>query len=216
MIQIYKSPDSPRSLEAQNKYSTQEVQRQLLKDQHKKCYLCERILVTDFQVEHLHSQSDFPEEKSVWSNLLLACSYCNGKKGDRYNHILNPINSPVEEMILQKVDYEKNVAIFDRVESHNSEGLEGTITLLSSILNGIARSRSVREESFYDYFMSRITLFTKACNSYLDSSTEQNRQLVSCFLQSDMEFLGFKYWIIRSNERLWEAFRNECQWYRRK
>lgn len=80
MIRVYKSSDSPNSLSTTKKYDGEDVKQQLEKDHHKKCYLCERELCTDFEIEHLKSQENYPELRQDWKNLLWSCSYCNNKK----------------------------------------------------------------------------------------------------------------------------------------
>ncbi len=91
MIRIFKHPDSPQSLERQKSWNEDDVTIQLMSDQHNKCYLCERKLVTDFQVEHLRSRAKFPELSFHWTNLICSCSYCNGKKSNVFDNILNPV-----------------------------------------------------------------------------------------------------------------------------
>lgn len=71
MIRVYKHGVAPASLANAQKYNDEDVIRQLQADQHKKCYLCERILATDFQVEHLNSQANRPELVYDWNNLFL-------------------------------------------------------------------------------------------------------------------------------------------------
>jgi hypothetical protein len=72
MIKVFKKPTPPESLTAQKRYDSEEVKQQLIADHQGKCYLCERTVTTDFQVEHLHSQEYFPEEKYAWHNLFLS------------------------------------------------------------------------------------------------------------------------------------------------
>ena len=48
MIRLSKSDSIPSSLETTSAYDGEDVKQQLLKDQHEKCYVCERKLETDF------------------------------------------------------------------------------------------------------------------------------------------------------------------------
>ena len=52
MIKIRKNQRVPQSLTTTKKYDGEDVKRQLLSDQDSKCYLCERLLGTDFEIEH--------------------------------------------------------------------------------------------------------------------------------------------------------------------
>ena len=168
MIQIYKSSTSPKSLETGHQYNGQDVQRQLFADQHGKCYLCEEKVVTNYHIDHLLSQAQHPDKTTDWSNLLLTCSYCNQKKSNAYDQIVNPLNFPIETLIKQEVDYQRNIAIYEGPDDKDIVGIDETIKLLSSIFNGKAPARQVREEKFYEYFLSRINLFQKACNQFLE------------------------------------------------
>lgn len=59
MIRVQKCEQAPKSLKSTRAYDGEDVKQQLLTDQHAKCYLCERILSTDFQIEHLRSQQHY-------------------------------------------------------------------------------------------------------------------------------------------------------------
>ena len=60
MIRIKKSLCAPASLSTSKQYDGEDVKEQLMKDQHEKCYICERKLVTDFEIEHFKSASNYP------------------------------------------------------------------------------------------------------------------------------------------------------------
>lgn len=214
MIQIYKSPTPPESLETGHQYNGQDVQKQLFADQHSKCYICERTVITNYHIDHLCSKSQHPNKTTDWKNLLLACSYCNQKKSNSYDQIINPLKQPIETLIKQKVDYQRNVAIFEGSDDKDTLGIDETIKLLSAVFNGKTPAREVREEKFYEYFLSRINLFQKACNQFLEEICEQNKRIVCEFLKEDQEFLGFKYSIIQSNQTLQKTFLPFCQWNR--
>ena len=88
MIRVAKSEQVPESLSRTSAYDGEDVLRQLVMDQHSKCYVCERVRYTDFEVEHFVSKAGHPEMRQEWKNLLLACRYCNGRKSDRYDGML--------------------------------------------------------------------------------------------------------------------------------
>ncbi len=105
MIRVYKSPNAPRSLSTTQAYNGEDVLRQLESDHYKKCYLCERSLSTDFQVEHLKSQKNHPDLRQDWNNLFWSCGYCNGKKGNDFNNLLDPSVVNIEEEIKQVLNF---------------------------------------------------------------------------------------------------------------
>lgn len=56
------SGQTPQSLINDGKaYNGEDVYRQLLADQDEKCYICEREMVTDYDIEHLYGQKKYPE-----------------------------------------------------------------------------------------------------------------------------------------------------------
>ncbi len=79
MISVFKSTEKPLSLITTNKYNGEDVVRQLHEDQHEKCYLCERKCITDYEVEHWHSQNNTPAERNDWNNLFWLAVIAMGK-----------------------------------------------------------------------------------------------------------------------------------------
>ena len=94
MIRVRKNITAPKSLSTTKKYDGEDVLRQLEEDHYKKCYLCERHLTTDFEVEHLLSRENYSDLEQNWKNLFWSCGYCNRKKSDKFDDILNPVNEP--------------------------------------------------------------------------------------------------------------------------
>ena len=60
MIQLQKTTTAPASLATKNKYDGEDVKALLAKDHYDKCYICERQLTTDFQVEHFAQPRALP------------------------------------------------------------------------------------------------------------------------------------------------------------
>ena len=84
MVKIERTYPAPASLaiEAQKvsgKYDKPDVVKQLFKDAHGKCYICEMKDLQDPVVEHLmpHKDGKYPERKFDWDNLFWACGHCN-------------------------------------------------------------------------------------------------------------------------------------------
>ena len=210
MIQLQKTTTAPASLANKDKYYGEDVIDLLAKDHYDKCYICERQLTTDFQVEHLHSQEHYPDEKYNWENLFFVCSYCNGKKSANFDGIVNPTKEAIEEKIVQKLNYRDNKADF--IRNDTSKAIEQTIILLKRIFNGKNAIRKVREEKFFKEFISKMNNFEKAINDYLSAPTSETKEVVRELLSIEQEFLGFKYWIIKNNPTLFREFSNNIIW----
>lgn len=212
MIRIRKSNLIPESLQKEGctEYNREDVKKQLLADQYEKCYICERKLITDCQIEHFKSQKEYPHLKTEWTNLLLSCNYCNGKKSNKYDGLLNPIENPIEEFIEHIDDFPRKKVLFrskrDDVETIN------TIKLLSVIFNGTGISRKILEERFYEYYLSRLNSFKKLVDLFLTNPTEDYRKAIIERLQIDREFLGFKYRIIKNYPTLEHEFGEYINW----
>lgn len=210
MIQLQKTTTAPASLANKDKYYGEDVIDLLAKDHYDKCYICERQLTTDFQVEHLHSQKHYPNEKYNWENLFFVCSYCNGKKSANFDGIVNPTKEAIEEKIVQKLNYRDNKADF--IRNDTSKAIEQTIILLKRIFNGKNAIRKVREEKFFKEFISKMNNFEKAINDYLSAPTPETKEVIRELLSIEQEFLGFKYWIIKDNPTLFREFSNNIIW----
>lgn len=178
--------------------------KQILLDQHDKCYLCERICSTDFEIEHHHSQVNYPEDTNVWDNLFLSCSYCNGKKHHYFDGILHPSSENIEDLIEHQNDFLDKKVIFTPLT--NSDAVRQTSELLLRIFNGTEQGlRKIREERFYEYFLLKINHFLSLVSAYLDGELNKHNAIID-ELAIDNEFLGFKYWIIKDNPRLYNDF----------
>lgn len=210
MIRVYKSDIIPSSLTSTNKYDGDDVQRQLNQDQHEKCYLCERKLVTDYEEEHKQSQTNCIEKKTDWNNLFLACGYCNRRKSSKFDYIVSPSLINIEDIITQRIDYSNKKVLFDSQE-HNFSICE-TIRLLKRLFNGKDGLRIYKEEKFFEYFISKMNSFKKFIDDYLEKPTDYNESVIQELLDINQEFLGFKYWIIMDNPILKDKFSKYCVW----
>ena len=211
MIRVRKSIAIPASLLAEGKgYNGQDVQTQLLDDQEGKCYLCERKVGTDYVIEHQHSQKRYPKEIKEWTNLHLACSYCNGKKSDNYDHILHPSQVNIEEEIEQRIDLINNKGLFTPI-STTAES-QTTAELLDKLYNGSHGMRKVREEIFFNEALAKVNAFLNCLTSFVNDPSPENRQNVVNELSLSAECLGFKYWIIQDNPMLLQTFATHIVW----
>lgn len=211
MIKEKKSANVPTSLSSTKKYNGEDVYAQLMEDQHEKCYICERKLVTDYEVEHFKSENNYPELVQDWTNLFLACRYCNGKKSDSFDDNINPLTTNVEEEISQRIDFGQNKAVF--ITSVSDQQHDNTIRMLNLFYNGkgSGKLRNLKEERFFDYAKQKVISFMRMVNDYIVNPTKSNKNIVAEELSIDRELLGFKYWIICDNH-LDTDFKNNIIW----
>lgn len=210
MIRVKKALTAPLSLSTNSAYDGQDVQRQLEHDHHGKCYFCERHLCTDFQVEHHKSQENYPTLQQDWNNLFWVCGYCNGKKGARFDNLLDPISVNIEDEIEQTINFSNKQASFRPLVA--TESHEATCMLLTRIYNGASNMRRLREEKCFEYVLGVVNDFNRLVSQYLNAPTDKNRDLVREELQIDKECLGFKYWIIKEHSLLSTTFANDIVW----
>ena len=211
MIREKKSENVPASLLKTQLYNGEDVKRQLMEDQHEKCYICERKLTTDFEIEHLKSQNKYPDLAREWSNLFLACGYCNRKKSDSFDNNVNPLTVNIEEDIIQRIDFDNNEAIFQSLVADKQH--DNTVEMLNMLYNGkeCVKLRSIKEERFFNYAKQQVISFLRIIYDYIMNPTKENYDLVTEALAIDKEFLGFKYWII-CDYSLSADFKNNIIW----
>ena len=212
MIRVYKSPNAPQSLSTTKAYDGADVLQQLEGDHHKKCYLCERSLCTDFQIEHHQSQENHPELRQDWNNLFWSCGYCNGKKGMNFDNMLDPVVTNIEDEIMQELDFTKKQATFTAIRKTDKH--YKTCEFLSRIHNGTnkLKIRTKREENYFEYIFGVVSNFYRLVSQYLSDTSKVNEELVREELSIDKECLGFKYWIIKKHQQLSIIFANDIVW----
>ena len=212
MIRVTKAEQAPDDLEKKG-YKSDGVYKQLLFDQNDKCYICERILTTDYEEEHLHSQNNYPSSEEEWDNLFIACGYCNKKKSNRFDDILNPSKNNIEDIIRQTFVPDKKSFEFECTGDSCSNEVQSTISLLNLVFNGRSLGmRKLREERFYKYFIEKYNFFCEAIDCYLSGKKDEYRQIIEDSLNIKSEFLGFKYAIIKENAVLYKDFGHLIVW----
>ena len=206
MIHVNKSMNPPPAL-ASKGYSDDAVRKQLLSDQLDKCYLCERKLHTNYQAEHLKSRKNYPALENEWSNLFMACEYCNGKKLDDYDDILNPAFVHVELVISQKYDAKNETFCFEPVgEIVDDDSRKETISLLNGLFNGKdPKMLTLKEQRFRQEFRMAYNAFQTLPNDWLAEQDDTEKlKAIELALSSEEEYLGFKYWLVESISQLKE------------
>ena len=209
MIRVRKSENVPSSLLTTSQYDGEDVKAQLLEDLHEKCYICERKLGTDFEIEHFKSKNNYPELWQEWTNLFLACGYCNKKKSSSFDDNLYPLDTNIEDEIEQRIDFSSNKASF--VTTIDDVPHQNTVRMLHVFYNGKKKMRVIKEERFFDEAKQKMNRFLEKVNTFLMEPTPANRALVAAELSIEQEMLGFKYWVIRDNH-LEAEFKNEIVW----
>jgi len=213
MIRVNKSVDSPPSLlvAGNNRHNHPDVIKQLIEDHNGKCYVCERICITDYEIEHLQSTKNHDDLRTSWSNLFFSCNYCNGKKLHYFDNILNPSLFDIEDIISCSHIAATKIVGFDSTKLDNPQVVE-TIRFLKRIFNGTEKMRKVREERFYEYFLSRIINFQSVVDRYLTTKKPQNKDIIIEQLDIKQEFLAFKYHILKQNQELFDEFLPYMVW----
>ena len=207
MIHVHKSENPPPEL-ATKGYKDDAVKEQLLTDQHDKCYLCERKVGTDYEVEHLKSEKYYPELVNEWTNLFIACSYCNDRKKEHYDDILNPADFSIEQLISQKYDAQNERFCFEAVgETSDLTARERTIDLLQVLFNGKNHQMlNLKETRFRKEIRIIYIAFQQLINEYLAHDGDAGKkQAIEEALDSKSECLGLKYWLIESIPQLKET-----------
>lgn len=211
MIKVYKRPDEPSTL-ATRGYKDDEVKMAILEDQHDKCYLCERKMSTDYQVEHVVSQSGDEKKINEWGNLFMSCNYCNDRKKHLFDDIPLPNSLCFEELIDQQYDAVKAKVNF--VTASKDASLLNLIKLLDRLYNGKEPKlgRNLMEKRFWTEFVSSYVGFMRRVTEYVSNPSEENRQKVIDDLKIESTILGFKYSYIKSDPDLREEFKEQLKW----
>ena len=184
-------------------YKCKEVQSKLKEDFVNKCYLCEQKGNTDFQIEHFKPhQNKNIDLKFDWNNLFLACSYCNGKKGDRYNtndenQILDCTNSnhDVENWIkYEKPNYPKSD--FKIIALKDEKIINNTVKLLNEIYNGNKRTEE-KTENLNDLIANELRKLQKLIKKHFKKQDVIKK--IKRILSNRSPFTAFKRQIIKDN-----------------
>lgn len=210
MIRVFKSPNVPSSLTTTSRYDGEDVKKQLLSDQHDKCYLCERNRDTDFEIEHHKSEHNYPKLIQDWENLYMGCGYCNRKKSDSFDNTLLPKDVNIEDEIEQCMDLSNNKAVF--ALKVDDEQHKETEKLLNRIYNGTRIGRNFKEKRFFQQALGVYNRFTDLIKAYQKNPNPENEKAIRNELSIDKELLGFKYWIIKKDAALSATFANDIIW----
>lgn len=210
MIRVKKSDCVPSSLVGGKRYDGEDVIQQLFSDQHSKCYICERNVDTDFQIEHVKSQKYHPALICDWHNLFLSCNYCNGKKLQFFDTMLNAETEDIEDVIRQT--YNSKSKMFEFSSKRNDEATVNTIKFLTRVFNGTEAIKTKREEEFFNVVLHILNSFKSRVIDFLNNENEETFRALEEELSIGSELLGLKYWIVKSNPKLYSVFAESIVW----
>lgn len=197
----------------------QDIKKQLRRDFHCKCYLCERVFDKShdcLQIEHFAPKTLRAKENLIrkynWSNLFLACPTCNQRKAS-----LEPLLNP----IVKDEDIEKKIFFIFHIDSKLKKKIEiraitkdrevvNTASLLNKIYNGkndkdLNEDYKLEEASsgLRDGLCDEMHTFRSLLCKYIDTESEEikERFLVSIKneLSKSSQFTAFKRWFVKSN-----------------
>ncbi len=212
MIRVRKRKDAPIEL-AINGYKDDAVKRAILEDQNDKCYICERKVTTDYQVEHLTSQRNNEAGVNDWKNLYIACNYCNDKKKASFDDIKHPDTYNVEDVIRHSVEFENERVTFSTTSEDS--GIRNTVKMLERMFNGTnAPNRVLMETRFYNQFKRSYNYFQSVVHDYLLGRRDEMRPIIETLLGVKSEYLAFKYAVIMENDTLRRDFEEMVRWNR--
>ena len=211
MIRVVKSKEPPALTE--KGYKCDEVKQTLLADQNEKCYLCERHVDLDFEVEHLISKHGDGEKINEWDNLFLACKYCNDRKKHYYDDIPRPNSDNWEDVIEMRMSPRADKIEFT-VNSNEADVMH-MVELLEKLHNGKDSMRNLMEERFWKLLRGAYMAFVRHLKNYLAKPTSDNKELVLSDLSLNAEFLCLKYTFVKSNQHLMDEFGEYMIWNRK-
>ena len=210
MIRVRKNDTAPEEL-ASKGYKDDAVKYAILLDQDDKCYICERRVTTDYEVEHLASRKNYVEGVNEWGNLFIACNYCNDKKKNSFDDIKRPDTYNVEDEIVHSVDLLNERVNFST--NSNDPGVVKTVKLLDRMFNGTnPPKRVLMETRFYNQFKLAYNNFQRVVHNYLASNSAETRQVIEELLGQESIYLAFKYAIVMENETLRQDFGRLVIW----
>jgi uncharacterized protein (TIGR02646 family) len=214
MIRVKKTDAPPASLTKTdcNSYNGEDVREMLYADQYGKCYLCEQKTTKSFEIEHLRSKAEgfFPHLKYKWTNLFLACPYCNGRKPNQFTELPDPSTTNIEEVIEQRISFPDNKI---ELKTHQTDiGTIQSIGLLDMLLNGKKGIRDFKCQLLYKDIIREINFFMGLLDQYRSSQDPSLKQAICDNLEVSKEFLGLKYWIIKDNTTFLQEFGSHILW----
>lgn len=180
-----------------NEYNTEEVIKQLEKDFHNKCYICESKEPISINIEHFVPHEGNPSLKFNWDNLFLACTHCNGIKSNNYKNIINCTNK--EENVDKVIRYYCNPMPKEKAEikpiAQDVKTLE-TVDLLDKCYNGTTPQKRLEAANIRSMLLKEIRIFQELLFEYEKYENETALEKIKFHLSNKSAFTAFKRWII--------------------
>ena len=170
----------------------------------------------------VHLPSRRQEERitniSIAEESFFPCGYSRGLPASRdYNrffagYFIDAPEKPRNKIRRAVVLWQKSVNRWRQVLHQKNRPFFPSIELLNRIYNGTSHVRNIKEEKFFEYTLSIINRFLQLVSLYLESPSSENAKAVRDELAIDKEMLGFKYWIIRDKQALFDVFAQDIIW----
>jgi len=169
MIYTEKSPKPSFTVNYKDKTQTRPLIRADFFDV---CYLCERHVEIDYEIDHFLPQNDYPTKENDWDNLYFICGKCNKIKSNSYNkptgkQILDCCKKNEADAIELSFDA-TNKAISIQSNSSDTalnEKIANTIELLEKIYHGKKKS-SLYFVDLKNEILKRIAVFEEVIEEY--------------------------------------------------
>ena len=199
MVKIDRSPEAPASLatEANKKngsYRGEDVIRQLAKDFHEKCYICEIKPVQDPQVEHRlpHHNRSIPTRVFDWNNLFYSCNHCNSIKNSKeYEEGIIDccVRDPEEVLKYQLVENHVKVDVKDKADLEAVR----TAALIEEVFN--STSTGIRKEAgqvrLRELQRTMNAIYTQIEHLRKNPSDMKSKRIMNALLSRASKFAGF-------------------------
>ena len=177
-----------------DRYRHHQVKDAVVAETHGKCAYCESQLkhISHGDIEHIIPKSKVPAKSYLWENLTLACSICNGNKGNEYSddpnlsdeQIIDPyVDNPLDhflffrEVISPRPDSMRAIATESILKLSRSELLEKRRERLKFI-DGLVIAYSCAKPEFKHVILNDlINNHLQVSNEYCASSEQYIRIL---------------------------------------
>ena len=192
------------------------------RDFNNKCYICETKAPTTINVEHFRPHKGKKALLFDWNNLFFACGHCNNTKlsKQQYDDILDCTDSSLQ--IVNVIEH-----IFDPLKSDSPDfkalvpnpSVINTVMLLEEVYEGKTILKKIEAENIIQQLTGELNKFVHYATGFLASEEEPQKkrdfhELIVAKLRADTSFTGFKIWVIKSNPKLLQEFRQYLpQWH---
>jgi len=213
MVKLSKSmlPEDTR-IKNKNDYQTGTVFQTLYEDCYGKCFICEHKPIPPV-VEHLIAHKGNRDLMLSWSNMLLACSYCNTVKNKREfdEGIINPVEIDPEDYILFELsfdEFKESVVIRHKCDSADKLLANKTVKLLNMVYNNASKrdGQKVSSATLQVILTREMRNFYIVVENYKAERDSGNYQVIVEEISRSSEFAAFKRKIVRDDPELSKVF----------